>query len=150
MIGVANGVMAGRVAGAAADGGDDADRLNCPIISHEAANNRMPPAIRKSSGETRHDAATPVITKAINRDTAIAAVVPFSARARAAAGVRFWVIAKKAGTVLIGPNVSMKTVNMNDGVIISVFPSGAVPPRPRIARPMTEVLIASRATLPPT
>lgn len=135
MIGVANGVMAGRVAGAAADGGDDADRLNCPIISHEAANKRMPPAIRKSSRETRHDAATPVITKAINRDIAIAAVVPLSARARAADGVKFWVIEKKAGTVLIGPNVNMKMVKMNAGVIISIFPSGAVPARPRTARP---------------
>jgi hypothetical protein len=134
MIGVANGVIAGCLAGAAADGGDDAGRLNCPIISHEAANRRMPPAIRKSSRETRHDAATPVITKAIKREIAIAAVVPLSARARAADGVKFWVIEKKAGTVLIGPTVNMKMVKMNAGVIISVFPSGAVPARPRTAR----------------
>jgi hypothetical protein len=98
----------------------DAGRLNCPIVSRDAANKRMPPAIRISSAETRQDAAKLVITKAIRRETAVAAMVPFIARTRTAFGAWPSVIAKKAGTVLIGPNVSIETVNMNAGVIIGL------------------------------
>ena len=84
MVGMARGVTAGCLGGEAGGG---AERLNCPIISREARNRRMPPAIRKSSTETRHDAAKPVIAKAMTRETAIAAIVPLIARARTASGV---------------------------------------------------------------
>ncbi len=52
---------------------------------------------------------------------AAATAVPFSASARMAVGAASRVIAKKAGTVRTGPNVSMKTVNMNAGVIMAEF-----------------------------
>ena len=49
---------------------------------------------------------------------AVAAIVPLIARAVVALPSRFVVITKNAGTVLIGPRVSMKIVKMNIGVII--------------------------------
>jgi hypothetical protein len=52
-------------------------------MSRAAPNKSVPPAIRKSSGEIRHEAATSVITTATTRATTVATVVPFTASARA-------------------------------------------------------------------
>ena len=121
---------------AAIDAYEEDDDLWCAIITGSdtvfsagqdliaAASGDMAAGKRRGGfGIMAQPPAKPVIAKAMTRETAIAAIVPLIARARAASGVWPWVIRKKAGVTLIGPRVSMKTVNMNAGVIIRLPPS---------------------------